>query len=727
MARVKKRYFILGFFAFAIAIVLFFLSSIVKDYLVKNSEKLIGRKLAIGEVHFNYVKISVQVKDLVLFEENKTDSFVSFSEFYVNFNPWVLVNREYSFSEIRLANPRIQVIQDGEKFNFDSLIPKPDTLAVKETTKKEALKFTIRNIQLTSGKVKYVDVPKKNEVLMKNLNLNLPLIAWNNKKSNMGVDFSMGEKGHVNVQATVDNLNEKYEIDLKTQDINLQNIRVYLTDYMDIKSIQGLLDSDLKIVGDMKEVINIVVSGKGTVNDFSVLDGKSENILSSPKISASIKEINLKTFHFGFGKIEANDPKLLVVREKTMTNLERFFQPYFQSESVNSATVSSTTSQTSVTYSIDTLKLTNGLVSIEDHTLNRPFTYKLNDLNMTMNRLTESAGHIPVTFYTKLNNKGELSGKTIWSMVDPMNLEMNAKLKRLDLLSFSPYSEYYIASPITQGWFNYDLGLKMSASSLANTNSVKIDELEFGKRTKDTTAMKVPIRLGLYLMKDVQDEIKFDIPVEGNPSEPKFKLGKIIWKAFGNMMVKAVTSPFKAMEGLAGKNPESLEKLPFEIAQDSLNQEQREKLEKLANILKKKPDLLLTLTQTSNPEKEKSRIALQLTKLEYIGTQTADPIAAKKLVSELSDDDANLKTFIRKTIPTVDSIGIEQACIKRISSARIESRFQEVLKNRNRAISDFFIQKEGIPAESVQVAIADLDNLPQELRIPQFKIEVSLK
>jgi uncharacterized protein involved in outer membrane biogenesis len=209
MSRVKKRYFVLGIFALLIVSILFFLSSITKNYLVKNSEKLIGRKLTIGELHFNYAKVAIQVKDLVLFEANKTDSFISFSELYVNFNPWTLPKSEYSFSEIRLANPQIQVIQDGEKFNFDSLIPKEDTLTVKDTTVIEALKFTIRNIQLTNGKVKYIDVQKKNEMQMKNLSLNLPLIAWNNERSNVGLDFSMGDKGHVNIQATVDNVNKK--------------------------------------------------------------------------------------------------------------------------------------------------------------------------------------------------------------------------------------------------------------------------------------------------------------------------------------------------------------------------------------------------------------------------------------------------------------------------------------------------------------------------------------
>jgi len=206
-----------------------------------------------------------------------------------------------------------------------------------------------------------------------------------------------------------------------------------------------------------------------------------------------------------------------------------------------------------------------------------------------------------------------------------MNFEMDLIFNRLDLLSFSPYSEFYIASPIIQGWFNYKIKIMMTPTSLKNLNTVKIDELEFGKRTKDTTAINVPIRLGLYLMKDAKDKIEFEIPVSGNPSNPEFKLGRIIWKAFGNMMLKAVSSPFNAMKGLAGTNPETLEKLPFELGQDTLTQDQRDKLERLATILKKKPELLLILTQTTDPIKEKVHHAKQIKKTEYDKTQTKNP------------------------------------------------------------------------------------------------------
>ncbi|MBW8325594.1 MAG: DUF748 domain-containing protein [Prolixibacteraceae bacterium] len=728
MARIKKRYIVLGIFLLLIAAILFFLSTITKNYLVKNSEKLIGRKIGISELHFNYAKVAVQVKGFVMYEDNPSEQFASFSEFYINLNPWTLISNEYSVSEIRLVNPRIQVIQNGEQFNFDSLIPKEDSLAVKDTTQNESLKFTIRNIQLIDGKVLYNDLQKKNQVEMKNLNLNLPLISWNNEKSDVGIDFSMGQKGHVNVKATVDNLNEKYQINLKTQDIEILPITGYLTDYFDIKSLNGFLTSDLKIVGDMNEVINISVSGTGSINDLAILDGRSEKIISVPKLSTSIKDINLKDFHFGFGKIEVDQPHLLMVVDKDMTNLERLLQPYFRNDSISMATAApTTTDEAPVTYSFDTIRVNNGLISIADNTLNRPFNYELNDLNMTMTGLTESAGQIPVEFSTKLNNKGELSGKIIWSMVDFMNIEMNVRMKRLDLLSFSPYSEYYIASPITQGWFNYDLGLKMSATKLTNTNVVKVDELEFGKRTKDTTAMKVPVRLALYLMKDAKDRIAFDLPVSGNPSEPQFKLGKLIWKTLANLMIKTAASPFNALAGLAGTNPESMEKLPFAFAQDSLDQQQRDKLINLATILKKKPDLILTMTQTTDPEKEKGQIAVQLTKVEFAANQNAGVDSTKVSATEIKDDDPNLLSFIRNTVPAVDSLGIETACIKRLDSGRIETRFQEILAHRNRVITEFLTQNQGIPAELVQVSIADLKNLPQELKVPQFKVEVSIK
>lgn len=725
MARIKKRYIISGIFVLLIFGLLFFLSTFTKNYLVKNSEELIGRKLEISEVHFNYAKVAAQVKDLVLFEEDKKQSFVSFSELYVDFDPWKLLSNEYAFSEIRLVNPRVQVIQDGEKFNFDSLIPE-DTVVVEDTTSNEILKFLVRNIQLVNGEVKYHDLQKKNLIEMKSMNLNLPVIAWNTEQSDMGVEFSMGEKGYVKVQAKVDNLKKKYTVDIKTKDIDIHPITGYLTDYFDILSLDGLLTSNIKMIGDMNEIINISVSGTGSVNGLSVTDSRSEKILTVAELFTSINGIDLKNFHFGFDKIEAREPKLLVIRDKDMTNLERLFLPLFSSDSISSTTDTIEVEGTEVTYHIDTMKIANGLVTIADNTLNRPFKYEINDLNMTMTGLSESADRIPVTFTTKLNNIGELTGSTVWSMTNMMNLEMDAKIKRLDLVSFSPYSEYYIASPITQGWFNYDLSLKMEPTKLINQNSLRVNELEFGKRTKDTTAIKAPVRLGLYIMKDAKDVIAIDLPVNGNPSEPQFKLGKIIWKTFANLMIKTAASPFNMLAGLAGTNPESLEKVPFHFAVDSLDKKQQDNLGKLAEILRKKPDLVVTLSQMTDPDEERMMLALKCAKEDYLATKQMDSTTVIT-PNVLNDDDTELIAYIRKTVPEVDSIGIKPACLKMIMSDRLNAQFEALVTRRNKNILELLTVRQGIPLTSVIVATADLNNLPQEMRKPQFKVEVSVK
>ncbi len=719
MKRLKKRYLISGIIILIVCVFLFFLSTLVKNWLVKNSESLVGRKLDISELHFNYAKVSVQAKNVVLYEENKVDSFVSFHELYIDFSPWKLLGREYSLSEIRLDQPHVQIIRNGEQFNFDDMLQSEDSTAVaKPDSIEKLLKFSIYNIKLTGGKLVYIDVSMNNRLDFKNLHLELPLIAWNNNKSDVGAMFNMGERGLVEMKALVDNQKNTYRIDVKTTDVSVSPVAGYLKDYIDIESMKGLLTSTIQISGDIKEVMNMTVTGEGKMTNFSAKDGRSQEIFSTPEARVRIADINLKTFHFGFAKIEVDRPNLLVVRDKDMTNLERFFLPYFRGDSIAAAKADSTSEELETTYSIDTLRINNGEISIADNTMNRPFNYLVNDLNLTTIGLTESAEQIPMTFSAKLNNRGTIEGNTLLNMMNPMNVEFNGKLKRLDLVSFSPYSEYYIASPITQGWFNYDLQLKMSPTSLTNQNKIRVEELEFGKRTKDTTGIiKAPVRLALYVMKDMNDIINIDMPVSGNPSNPQFKLGKLIWKTFANLMVKTAASPFKALAGLAGTNPESMERVRFELAQDSLTQSQKSELVSLATILKKKTDLVVQMTQHTNVDAEKEKLAVKLAEEDY---RTQEATTSENAAP-------GFESFVRQRVPAFDSLGMGKACQQFIAASRVDSRFAALLEQRNQQIRDFLITIQGLPESSVRVSTADLKNLPEQLRVPEYKIEVSLK
>lgn len=98
MMRFSKGKLILFSIITVLFFIFFFLSSIVRYWVVKNSEELIGRKLEIAELHFNYLKVSVRIQGFTLYEHKSEEKFVSFDELYVNFEPWRLLSGEYSVS-----------------------------------------------------------------------------------------------------------------------------------------------------------------------------------------------------------------------------------------------------------------------------------------------------------------------------------------------------------------------------------------------------------------------------------------------------------------------------------------------------------------------------------------------------------------------------------------------------------------------------------------------------
>lgn len=719
MKLVKKRYLIPAIVMVIIAVFLFFASTIVRNYVVKNSVELTGRKVAIGDLHFDYLHVAAKASDVVMYEKNEVDSFVAFKSLDLDFSPWKLLRREFSFAKIHIADPQISIEQYAEGYNFSDLMQNQDSAQVEQPEKQSLTRYSIYDIKLSNGQIRLYDKPVDNRIALTNLNFALPLIAWDNKKSNVGAQFSIGSQGLVRVDAEIDNEQNNYVVLLNTSDIQLNPVSNYLTDYMDVQSINGLLTSDIKIEGSLDDLMNIAVTGAGKINNISVVDGQGETLLSVPEARTRIRGLNLKTFAFNFSSIELDQPDLIITRGKDQTNMERFFAPLFNADTVQAVQITLEKGQEVTTsYAIDTLIIKQGRMNYTDNTLNRPCVVNLTDLNLKLENLSDKSTHMPVSFSTQINNGGKLAGTAVVNMQDYFDISLNAKLSKLDLVSFSPFSEFYIASPFTQGWFNYDMGLEIKNGKLKNENEIHIQELEFGKKTTDQPVMKVPIRLALYVMKDGNDNIDIHMPVSGSTDDPKFRVGKLIWNAFLNVMTKAALSPFKALSGLAGTDPEKMEYVRMDYLQDSLTVEQREPLDALTRILLKKPDLVVEMSQRTNENMEKERLATQLTKQNYL--------AASQTTLLPDNDDNGYKKYLASLYPAADTMSVQAASLRIIPASQLNQAFGDLLARRNQMIVDYFAQK-GIPADNVQVSVADLQNLPEQIRRPEFKVEVSLK
>lgn len=714
----------------AIFILLFFLSTIIRFFVVSKSEKLIGRKIELKELHINYLRCSVSATDFILYEKNSNDIFASVGSLYVNFAPWHLIHREYAFSEIKIENPSVSIINSEKGFNFDDLLTSSDSTETVKTEEPEkdgsTIRYLVRNLSILNGHIRYEDLSIQSFNELNKLGINIPEIAWDNSRSDLGVNFVLGETGKVSLSGFVDHVLGKYSVGLKTEGVDISPFVGYLKPYMDATALTGLVDCNITIAGEMENPMNVKVLGMAKVNNFSVNDLSEKQVLAASEILVKIDSLNLGAFDFKFDTIAISNPQLTAIVEPDGINLMKLFAPYF-ADTITAAEDSISADTNVVHYSINNLIVNNGNVHLSDLTLNRPFQYDLTNLKFEMQGFSDIGTKIPMNFSVTLNNAGTLNGKMNFDMVNMSNIDFDGSVSKMDMISFSPYSEYYLARPIKKGLFNYNCQLAMTPSTLRNNNKIKIDNIEFGKKTKDSTAYKVPIPLALYVLKDRKGIIGFELPVTGNPSDPKFKLGKLIWKTAQEFFIKSAAAPFNAIGNMFNVDPENIKRISFEYLQDSLVQNQRDNLDKLAEIALAKPELSLLFIQTTHPEEEKNLIAIREAKMSYIAANDtkADNTSLQQLANELDNNNTGFRNYIGMSDGDGDS-ELANRCIQKIGKEIANQKLNQLLNAREELLKKYFISK-GVPTGSVQFQKTDFRDMPEELKKPQFIVNITLE
>jgi hypothetical protein len=417
--------------------------------------------------------------------------------------------------------------------------------------------------------------------------------------------------------------------------------------------------------------------------------------------------------YFTLGKIQLFNPYISTALNSDKSNWEYFLTPVLQDTSLNSAPDSLQTIKKDsllIYYRIDTFTVNQGRITFNDNTLNREFTYTIDSIDIESYEIQEQNNHIPLSFAMNFTNQGKFQGQSAFSIQSPDYLTFEGKINNLDLHSFSPYSEYFIAYPIISGLLNYDISIEMNPSHLQNNNHILVQEMEFGKRTKDSTASKLPVKLALYLIKDAKDNIDFTIPVSGNPSDPGFKLGPLIWQTFGRFITKTATQPFTSLAKLVGTHPEELERIPINYTSDSLNFNQRKVLDKIAEILHKKQDLIFSFRQ---------EIAID----EFLSNSTKKDLRW----SEIDDTNEKFNQYLLRNYPDLGDISTPIPYLNLIDREALQSQLHQLYQQRNQQLYTYLTLVKNCAASSVKLHQADFVNMPEELKSPGFRVEVSMK
>ena len=279
---------------------------------------------------------------------------------------------------------------------------------------------------------------------------------------------------------------------------------------------------------------------------------------------------------------------------------------------------------------IGQITLTRGQLNYTDNFIKPNYTADVTQLTGKIGAFGTAGGAPPAA----LTLQGQLDSNApvdIEGTINPLApvafLDITAKAEGIQLTNLSPYSGKYAGYPITRGRLNVDVHYTLDQRKLSADNHIFIDQLTFGDRIEGPGISHLPVKLAVALLKDSQGRIDVHVPVSGSLDDPHFSVGGLVWRAIGNLIVKAVTSPFRLLASIGGGR-EDLGFVEFAPGSDVLDAAAQDKLGQIVKVLGDKPSISLDIIGRVDTSKDESGLRKVM----------VDDLIHKEQVSAKGDD-----------------------------------------------------------------------------------------
>ena len=259
------------------------------------------------------------------------------------------------------------------------------------------------------------------------------------------------------------------------------------------------------------------------------------------------------------------------------------------------------------------VSLVNGKVLFSDFFIKPNYSADLTELTGKLSAFsTQPPGEEPVLADLELRGRAEgsasleITGK-LNPLAKPLALDIQGKVRDLELPPLTPYSVKYAGHGIERGKLSMDVTYKvLPDGQLTASNKLVLNQLTFGDPVEGAPN-SLPVRLAVALLADRQGVIDLDLPISGSLNDPQFRVGPVIFKIIVNLIGKAITAPFSLLARAFGGGDE-LSSVAFAPGSATLSPEARQSLDKVAQALAERPALKITVTGTASLARERDAI-----------------------------------------------------------------------------------------------------------------------
>ncbi len=634
--------------------ILFFAPTIAKNYIVKNSKELLGRKISLDKIKYNYFTSTLKVINFKMFEINEEDNFIKLDTLLLDLEPLKLLNNKTVIEEFYINGLNINTSLKDSIFNFNDLIDfysSEEEIAKNTIENEEPFQYKISNINLKNLNLFFNNENVDSKTSIDNFSCEIPYIGWNQEeKSNADLKFKLKDGGSFESTLNINPVNGEFDSNIILTDLQLSPFFNYIKEYALINSMSGSLNTNIHISGNTKEIEKSVLNGVVDIYNFKMTDNKNKEFLKTKHFNSKLKNIDYNNESYIIDTITFNEPYVYFKLDSITNNLSTIFKLNEITETDNQEhkVLEEKNNESIFYYKINNFIVKDGIVDYNDNLTGEDFNYHLNKIKINTKKIVSDAKWIDINSNMLLNNRGKLDAKLAFNPNDYKNLELDLTIEDFLLSDINIYSKYYMGHNIVNGDFYYFSKSKITDGKIKSENKLLVKNVSVSNEKGGL--YNLPLKFALFLLKDKNGDVNLDVPVRGDLNDPKISLGKIIWNTFKNLIVKTAANSVNFLAGLVGANPKEFKEIKFNYIESTLSQKQSNKLDKLLEMESKKKGLKIKLIHFVDPKLQREEFAKSQLGKEFFFDKSKDYLEEK-------DD---FEKYIHKKIGN-DTINISEA------------------------------------------------------------------
>ncbi len=426
-------------------------------------------------------------------------------------------------------------------------------------------------------------------------------------------------------------------------------------------------------------------AGSVGVQSFSAASQQTPGLVRWQNAIAHDMDLKLKPFSLKIASINVEKPFLdWTLFEKNRSSLSKMFR------NDEGSSVNSDISR----IDIAEIRLSDGELDFTDKIVSPPYSTTVQAISGSITDIKDQSGG-----KTRFKLQGMVSGSSPISLNGDFGFfdthlfaDFTGQLTEMPITPLMPYIEPLIGYQIRKGLLTIHTTYKQQDQKITADNGVTVQGFELGQRTDGNA--QLPLTIALHM--DASKTVSLDIPIRGDISEADFSFKNSFVKVVRNLLIKTAVSPFALLASLAPEQEHPLNRLIFPYGATSLTESNEKQLTLLADILKKRPYLIVQINGYADTVCDREAIAAKhhqeeaLRRLERearLSTQLSKTYGKEEIVTpEIPGPSASGGSAEHSTLP-------EKAIMEALN---------ELADQRSKLIRQHLVDELGIPPERVQ-------------------------